>query len=154
MTDVVKKWITDWTAVAFNGTRTLVSLADNEWTHLSDEINNTALGRAVFSDFHLTLGSLTPTGTDAAVELYLLPAGESDTYPDWTGDGTADLQEHNIHFVGSFPISTSASVKEQYVRDVEIPPGKFKLGVRNRANVALAASGSALYYRFWSHGSA
>ena len=154
MTDVVKKWITEWAAVAFTGTRTLVSLADDEWTDLADEINNTQLGRAIFSDFHLTLGSLTPTGADAAVELYLLPTGKADVYPEWTGDGIVDLQEHNVHFVGSFTLSTGASIKEQYLRDVEVPPGKWKLGVRNRANVALAASGSSLNYRLWSHGSA
>ncbi len=155
MTNVVKSWISEWAAVAFTGTRTLVSLADNEWTHLSDEINNAAGGaKAVFADFHLTLGSLTPTGTDAAIELYLLPIGTGDVYSDWTGDGITDLQEHNVHFIGSFTVSTGASIKEQYLRDVEIPPGKYELGVRNRTNVALAASGSSLNYRLWTHGSA
>lgn len=154
MTDVVKNWRIDWSAVSFTGTRTLVSLADDEWTDLADELNNTTLGKAIFADFHLTLGSLNPTGADAAVELYLLPIGAGDVYPDWTGDGIVDLQEHNVHFVGSFTISTGASIKEQYLRDVEVPPGKFKLGVRNRANVALAASGSVINYRLWSHGSA
>jgi len=57
MTDVVKKWVTDWAAVAFSGTRTLASLAIDEWTDESDELNNITLGKAVFCDFHISLGS-------------------------------------------------------------------------------------------------
>jgi len=154
MTDVVKKWITDWTAVSFSGTRTLVSLADDEWADLSDELNNTTLGKAIFADFNLVLGSAAHNGADAAVEEYILPAGQGDTYPDWTADGIIDLQEHNNHFVGGFTVASMTAAVNQSLRDVEVPPGKFKVGVRNRTNVALAASGATLYYRLWSHGSA
>lgn len=154
MTDVIKRWITDWAGVVFSGTRTLVSLADDEWTHLSDELNNITLGKAVFADFHLALGSAAFTGADSAVELYLLAPGNADVYPDWTGDGIVDLQEQNVHFVRSFTTSGATAAQELYQRDVEIPPGKWKLGVRNKANVALAAAGNTLYYRLWSHGSA
>lgn len=154
MTDVVKKWITDWAGVVFSGTRTLVSLAIDEWTDLADELNNISLGKAVMADFHLTLGSAVFTGADSAVELYLLAPGNGDVYPDWTGDGTADLQAQNVHFIGAFTTSGTTAAQELYLRDVELPPGKFKLGVRNKSGVALAASGSTLYYRLWSHGSA
>lgn len=155
MTDVQKKWISEWAAVVFSGTRTLVSLADDEWTDLADEINNAAAGaKAVFADFHLTLGSAAFTGADSAVELYLLAPGLADVYPDWTGDGITDEQEHNVHFVGGFTTSGATTIQELYLRDVEVPPGKYKLGVRNRGGVALAGSGSALNYRLWTHGSA
>ncbi len=153
MTDVVKNWRSDWTAIAFNGTRTLASLAADEWTNLADEINNTTQGKALFADFHIALGSAAFTGADSAIELYLLAPGNADVYPDWTGDGIVDLQEQNVHFVGSFTTSAATAAQELYLRDVEIPPGKWKIGVRSRAPVALNAT-NTLYYRLWSHGSA
>jgi hypothetical protein len=152
MTDVVKKWITDWAAVAFTGTQTMASLTNDEWTSLSDEINNISLGRAIYCDFDLSLGSAAFTGADSAVELYLLAPGSGDVYPDWTDNVTTDEQENNAHHIGAFTTSGATLAQRLYLRDVELPPGKFSLGVRNRSNVTMNAT-NTLYYRLWSHGS-
>lgn len=153
MTGVVKNWVTDWASIAFTGTQAFDALLNDEWTDLSDEINNTTIGKAIFADFNMSLGTVVFTGADSAVELYLLPIGQAATYPDWTGGGTADLQEQNVHFVGSFTTSGASAAQNLYLRDVEIPAGQFKLGIRSRANVTLNAT-NTLYYRLWSHGSA
>ena len=153
MTDVVKKWISEWAALSWTSNG-FDALTNDEWTDLSDELDNSAAGaKAVFADFHCALGTVVFTGADSAIEMYLVAPGNADTYPDWAGTGTADLQEQNVHFVGSFTTSGASAAQELYLRDVEIPPGKWKIGLRSRANVTLNATNN-LYYRLWTHGSA
>ena len=139
--------------IVFSGTRTLVSLADDEWTDLSDVVDNSA-NLWLFSDWEFVCTSVAFTGADSAIEMYLLPAVDGTVYADWTGDGTADLQEHNVHFVGSFTTSGTTAAQQLSLRGVELPPGKFKIGVRNRGGIVLAASGSTLSYRPWQYSSA
>ena len=152
MTDVLKQYQGDAVSVAFSGTRTLVSLAIDEWTHLSDEVTNT--GNYPFSDWEFVCTSVAFTGADSAIELYLVPTVDGTNYPDWTGDGTAALQEQNVHFVGAFVTSGTTAAQRLSLRDIELPAGKFKVGVRNRGGIALAASGSTLKYRPWVYKSA
>lgn len=134
--------------VAFSGTQTMASLADNEWTDLSDEIDNSTL-RYMLADFQLDLGSITAGTTgDEAVELYIIPCIDGTNYPDWLGNSISDAQENNQYYVGSFTIKQSgAATKRSNLRAVSMPNGKFKIGVRNRCNVALAASGNTIKYR-------
>jgi hypothetical protein len=139
-------------AVVFSGTRTLISLADNEFTHLSDEIDN-SVNRYMMMDLRMVLGSAVFTGTDSAIEIYLVPSIDGTNYPDWVGDGTSDEQENNKHFVGSMTTSGDTSVQDMSYRSVAFPNGKFKFGVRSRAGVALAGSGSTLYWRPWGYSS-
>lgn len=140
-------------AVTFTGTRTLVSLADDEWTDLSDVIDNSVTGW-LFADWKFVCTSVAFTGADSAIELYLIPSVDDTTYPDWAGDGTADLQEHNVHFIGSFTTSGTTAAQDLTLRGIELPAGRFKIGVRNRGGIVLAASGSVLSYRPWQYSSA
>jgi len=138
--------------VVFSGTRTLVSLADNEWCDLSDAIDN-SIGKYLFADLRLELGSAAFTGTDSAVEIYLLPSLDDTNYPDWVSDGIVDEQENNIHFIGSVTTSGTTAAQDLIIRSVALPAGKFKFGVRNRGGVALAASGNTLSWRPWQYAS-
>lgn len=133
-------------AVVFSGTRTLQGLADDEYTHLSDEIDNSS-NKYDFDDLYLDLASLNPTGVDAVVEIYLVPTVDGTTYPDWTGDGTTSLQQNEQWRVGKMVLATGSAVKDAELLNVYLPSGKFKYGVRNRANVAFAGSGNTLYRR-------
>lgn len=141
--------------VVFSGTRTLDSLADNEWTHLSDAIDNSST-KYMMADIEVYLASMTAGTTgDEAIELYLLPSVDGTNYGDWTGDGITDLQEHNQYYIGSVTISQSgAGTKRGTLRNVSLPNGYFKIGVRNRANAALAASGSTIKWRPHQYSSA
>jgi hypothetical protein len=140
-------------SIVFSGTRTLVSLADDEWTDLSDVVDNSTNGW-LFADWEFVCTSVAFTGADSAIELYILPAVDGTNYGDWTGDGITDEQEHNVHFVGSFTTSGATAAQRLTLRGIELPPGKFKVGVRNRGGVALAASGSTLGFRPWQYSSA
>lgn len=136
-------------AVVFSGTQTLNSLTDNEWTDLSDEIDNST-NRYVYVDLELVLGSAAFTGSDSGMEIYLVPTVDGTNYPTWTGNVTSDETENNGFFVGFVPTTASTAAQRMVLRKVELPAGKYKYGVRNRGNVTLAGSGNTLSWRPWS----
>ena len=136
--------------VVFSGTRTLVSLASEEFTDLSDEIDN-SLTKYMFADWDFICDSAVFTGT--SFELYLIPrVGTS--YPTWTGDGIVDEPQNAPFFVGSFALTGDTAAQAAILRSVALPNGVFKVGCRNRGGVALAATGSVLKWRPWGYSSA
>jgi hypothetical protein len=151
MTDVKLSGYKAEAQTAFSGD--LDSLGDNNWSALSSEID-TSVNGYMFADLELNLASLIATGADAAVEIYLVPSIDGTTYPDFDVSGTTDHQENNQYFVGSFTLESSGGTFRGSIRGIELPPGKYKLGVRNRANVGLAASGNTLKWRPWQYASA
>lgn len=134
------------TSIAFSGTQTLASLADGEWTNLSDEIDNTT-NLYVMADFLFEIASAAFTGTDSVIELYIVPSVDGTLYPNWTGNVTTSEQENDQYFVGAVTTSGATEAQVLALRDVKLPPGKFKVGVRNNSGVAFAASGNTLEYR-------
>jgi hypothetical protein len=138
------------TAVAWTGaTQKIDSLTDNEWTNLSDEIDNST-NKYRLSDLDLILGSAAFTGADSGMEVYIVPTVDGTTYPTWTGDSTADAPENQRYFAAWMPCK-AATAAQRVVSPadgpVSLPQGKFKFGMRSRANVTLAASGNTLYWR-------
>lgn len=136
-------------AVVFSGTQQINSLTDNEWTDLSDEVDNTT-NLYAFADLELVLGSAAFTGTDSAVEVYIVPTVDGTNYPDWTGNSTSDAPEQTHYFVASLPLKAATAAKRVAsgsAADIALPQGKFKFGLRSRANVTLAASGNTLSFR-------
>lgn len=137
------------TAVVFSGTQQLDSLTDNEWTDLSDEIDNSST-KYRFIDLELVLGSAAFTGSDAGMEIYIVPTIDGTNYPDWTGNTTSDAPEQVHYFAAFLPLKASTAarrVASSSQSRIDVPNGKFKFGVRNRANVTLAASGNTLSWR-------
>jgi hypothetical protein len=132
--------------VAFSGTQTLDSLADNEYTNWSDEIDNST-HKYRLADIRIVLGSAAFTGADSGIELYLIPTVDGTNYPTWTGNGTADEQENVPFYVDFAPTTATTSAQAMVLRDVALPNGKYRFAVRSRANVALAASGNTIYFR-------
>jgi hypothetical protein len=124
----------------------LDSLTDNEWTALSDEEDNST-NKYMLADIEIVLASAAFTGTSSAIEVYLVPSVDGTNYPNWAGNVTTDEQENNIHFVGSVLTSGATEAQRLVIRNVLLPNGKFKFGVRNRGNVTTAASGNTLKYR-------
>ena len=133
-------------AVSFTGTQTLDSLTDNEWTNLSDEIDNSSNLYAIV-DLELELGSAAFTGTDSGIEIHLIPSVDGTNYPTWTGNGTSDEQENNLFYVGFITTTGTTAAQVGTLLRVPLPNGKYKWGVRSRANVTLASSGNALNWR-------
>ena len=136
--------------VAWTGaTQKIDSLTDNKWTDLSDEIDNTT-NLYYGADLELVLGSAAFTGTDAGMELYIVPTIDGTNYPDWTGNSTSDAPEQVHYFAAFLPLKASTSAKRVASSSedaIEYPQGKFKVGIRSRANVTLAARGNTMSLR-------
>lgn len=132
--------------VVWTSGQALDSLTDNEYTDLSDEIDNST-NKYMFADLELVLGSAAFTGADSGIELYLIPSVDGTNYPTWTGNGTTDEQENVGYFVGFMTLTGTTAAQRSVLRDVELPNGKYKFACRNRGNVTLAGSGNTLKWR-------
>lgn len=132
-------------ALAWTSGQALASLTDNEWTDLSDEIDNST-NKYAFVDLYLDLGSAAFTGTDSGIECYLVPCVDGTNYPTWTGNGTSDEQENNGFYVGFIPLTGTTAAQDGVLTRIPLPNGKYKWGFRNRGNVTLNATNAA-YWR-------
>jgi len=130
------------TAIAWTSGQSLDSLADNEWTDLSDEIDNSS-DKYMLVDLELYLPSVAFSGTDSAIEVYLVPSVDGTNYPNWTGNVTTNEQENRKHFVDSIPTSGATEAQRLVARNIVLPNGKYKWGFRSRANVSLTTSNVA-----------
>jgi hypothetical protein len=134
-------------AITFSGTQQLNSLADNEYTDWSDEIDNSTNlyyevdVRAVIASAAFT------TPADCGMELYVIPTVDGTNYPTWTGNTTTDQVHNSAFFVGYIPFTGTTAAQAGALQNIELPPGKYRWAVRNRGNVALAGSGNTLYWR-------
>ena len=134
------------TAIAWTSGQSLDSLTDNQYTDLSDEIDNST-NKYMFADIEIVLGSAAFTGTDSGVDVYLIASQDGTNYPTWTGNGTADEQENDGFFVGFLSTTGTTAAQRMLLRDVELPNGKYKFAFRNRGGVTLASSGNSATWR-------
>lgn len=139
-------YLTTEAAVAWASGQALASLTDNEFTDLSDEIDNST-NKYRFADLRMVLASAAFTGTDSGIECYVIPTVDGTNYPTWTGNGTTDEQENAFFYVGFIPTTGTTAAQAGVLERVPLPNGKFKFGFRNRGNVTLAASGNTIYWR-------
>lgn len=133
-------------SIAWTSGQSLNSLTDNEFTDLSDEVDNST-NKYMYADVEIVLASAAFTGTDSGIELYLIPSQDGTNYPTWTGNGTTDEQENVGFFVGFVPTTGTTAAQRMVLRDVALPNGKYKWGFRNRGNVSTAASGNSATWR-------
>lgn len=137
-------------SVAWTSGQSLNSLTDNEWTDLSDAIDNST-NKYVFADLEIVLSSVTFTGTDSSIECYLVPSVDGTNYGDWTGNVTTDEQENQGYFIGIVVTSGASGAQRLTLRGIELPAGLYKYGFRSRANVSLSASGNTVKWRPWQY---
>jgi len=117
----------------------LNSLAD-DGNALSSEIDNTTV-LYLFDDvewLHAALGYTPSAG--AVIELYIVEALDGTNYED--GDASIDPPAANL--VGVFNIRASTASQRHTLRQIPIPPFKFKYVVINKTGGALASSGNTL----------
>lgn len=132
--------------IAWTSTQGLDGLTDNEWTDLSDAIDNST-NRYVEVDLALDLASAAFSGTDSTIEVYLVPSVDGTNYGMWTGNVTTDEQQNEKYFIDS--ISTTGATEAQQdliLRNISVPPGSYRWGFRNRSNVTLS-SGNVAQWR-------
>lgn len=133
-------------AVSWASGQTLNSLTDNEFTDLSDEIDNST-NKYKYADLYFDIASAAFTGTDSGIEAYLIPSVDGTNYPTWTGNGTTDEQENTLFLVGFAPFTGTTAAQDAVITRIRLPQGKYKFGFRNRGNIGLAASGNTVYWR-------
>jgi hypothetical protein len=132
-------------------TTDLNSLANGSTSALSAEIDNSTT-KYLYADMELYLASLTPTA-GGFVALYLVPSVDGTNYPLFD-TGASPGAANNNYFVGSFSTKAAAAAQRIAMREIQLPPGKYKLAVYNGAGVALAASGNTLSWRPYNTASA
>jgi hypothetical protein len=142
----------------------VVSLTDYLTTSLNSLANNTLdLGAAIdntsnlarYMDLELTLASLDLSSqTSPCVVVYMLESVDGGTDYDTVSD--AESADDNcppadkiIAIIGLRPYS-GAEAKLAVKSLIPIPPGHFKLAVRNKTGVAFGASGNKLAYRTYN----
>jgi hypothetical protein len=133
-------------AVTWASGQALDSLTDNEFTDLTDEIDNSS-NKYLLIDWDLVLGSAAFTGTDSWIEIYVVKSVDGTNYPTWTGNGTSDEQENNPFYRDSATTTGTTAAQRMTGGPIAAPQGKFKFGFRNRGNVTLASSGNTFYWR-------
>ena len=136
-------------SIVWTSGQALNSLTDNEWTDLSDEVDNTSTKYTV-ADIEVVLASAAFTGTDSTVEIYIIPTLDETNYPNWTGNDTTAHPQNMNYAVGEISTSGATAAQRGILSGVLLPPGKFKFGFRSRANVSLAVSGNSANWRPYS----
>ena len=133
--------------VVFSGTRTLVSLAAGEYTDASDAIDNST-NLYLLADWELVVDFDTTAPTDGGTfALYLIPSVDDTNYADWVGDGTVNEPTNEVNYVGSFTVSDILTSQRLVLMDVVMPPGKFKVGIRNNTSQPLTSGAHTLKWR-------
>ena len=121
------------------------SLASGSASVLSAEIDNSTT-KYLYANMELNLASLTPTA-GGYVALYLVPAVDgTPTYPTWDS-GASPGTINNNYFVGSFSTKAATAAQRIVMREIQLPPGKFKFAVYNGCGYAFPASGNTLSWR-------
>lgn len=140
--------------VAWTTGQSVSTIANDEWTDESDEIDNSTV-KYLFADFFLsaTLGTAQATEGET-VSLYLLPSVDDTNYPTWENGNTAtDADINQQYYVGSFTLTDIATEQKIMLRGIALPAGKFKLGLRNNCATGDLSAGT-LKYRRWNYASA
>lgn len=135
-------WAAPRTADSIGGSA-FNSLADAAGA-LSSEVDNST-DRDMFGDLELTQGgAVTSSGTDARVDVFLIPCPDGTTYPDPPGSTAANVP--GSYFVGSMSsvdaVGTPAAVSftRGVLRQITLPPFKFKILLVNELGAAFNAS--------------
>lgn len=136
---------TSLTDAAWASGQSINGLTDNEWSDLSDEIDNTTT-RYVMADLEIGLASAAFSGSDSSIEVYIAAVVDNTNAPTWTGNATTDEQQNNQYFVAEGATTGASGAQRITIRNVRLPL-RFRFGVRNRSNVTLAGAGNTLGWR-------
>lgn len=133
-------------SVAWTSGQALNSASDDEWTDLSDEVDNSSNLYAA-CDLHVVLASAAFTGSGSQIEAYIVPTVDGTNYPNWTGNVTSAEPENGQYWVATLATSQATEAQRIVARNIGLPNGKFKWAFRNTTGVALAASGNTAAWR-------
>lgn len=151
MTDF--KWEAPTVSLTAYLTTTLNSLANNV-IDIGATINNES-NLCTYMDLEVMLASADWSAqTNPSVHIYMFESIDGGTDFDTNEDGVSASSDvptaDKIVAVMPFRVGTGAEAKVMIKSMIPIPPGQFKLGLRNRSGIALAASGNILSYRTYN----
>jgi len=138
--------------MSWNNNPSAVTLLSTELNSLANDsrvitaaIDN-SIGLEQFADFELSIAAQSSTrDPNAAIEIYIIPSIDGINYPeDATVDPSVNMK------VGSFVFSENTDADIDTILNILIPPGKFKILLKNITGQALAESGNVLKYRIYS----
>lgn len=153
MADVPIKWAAPTVAYTSYLSTTLNALANNT-TDLGAEINNET-NLCTYMDLELYLASLDLSAqSNPNVVIYLLESIDGGTHFDTGEDGVSAESDvppaDKILTQFGLRINTGAEVKHATKTMLPIPPGRFKLLLRNKTGGAFGATLNTLYYRTYN----
>lgn len=128
------------TAFTSFATTSLNSLTTGSLTGVSANIAN-GTNLALLMDISLNLGSFNPSGTPY-LEIHLQPL---------SGDGSTNADQSAQTLVATIQVTTGASAKVALAVGIPVPPGDFKLNIKNVTGATLAASANTAYYRLYDY---
>lgn len=129
----------------------LNTLANAGITALSPEIINDSAGtRFPYMEVELVLAAQgVARAAGAFCALYLVPEVDDTNYPD-VATSTTGNEFMAKYYIDSFPLDAATTARRFAVRQIDLPPGRFKLALSNNTGQALAATGNTLKYRTYS----
>lgn len=144
-------YLAEQQAVTWASGRSLVSLAADEYTNLSDNVDNSST-KYLQADIEISVDWDTTAPTDGeSLHLYIIPI--PGTEPNWVGDGTANEPINEQYYAGSFTVTDILTSQVVTIEDIPLPSGNFKFAVRNKTSQPLTAAAHTLKWRPKSFGS-
>jgi hypothetical protein len=122
----------------------LNSLANGS-TALSAAIDNSS-DHFIYIDCELEVTFGTAPALNSPVELYVLPSQDGTNYADGSAGAPGTVPAPHC-LRGVFLVRNVTSAQRVILERIEVPPGLYKLLVRNMAGQSMAASGNVLAYR-------
>lgn len=119
------------------------SLAADEFSAASTAIDNSSTKYA-FADIYCELTANAALTAGETISVYLIPSVDGTNYGDWEGSSTT-VGGNEQYFIGSATTLDSGTAIKVVIRDVELPNGYWKLGLK--PSITLAATGNAVYWR-------
>jgi hypothetical protein len=149
----VEKWVAGAVATytaAMGGSDPNSIVSGNAILSTTQLDNSTALD--MFADFSISLGSVTTGAANPFIGLYVVPLNEDGTtYGDGRFSSSAAGPPSQAYFAGQIPCAPSTTaVITGTLRQVLLPPSKFKLIIYNFAGVTLAASANVVDWKTYN----
>ncbi|MBA3034819.1 MAG: hypothetical protein KKF85_03410 [Gammaproteobacteria bacterium] len=128
----------------------LNSLANGSICAVSAEIDNTTSGkRWPYMEVEVVIAATAARSVGAFCALYLVPEVDDTNYPD-ASTSTTGNEYMSKYYVDSFPLDAATTARRLVTKQLDLPPGNFKLALSNNTGVALAASGNTVKFRRYS----
>lgn len=127
----------------------LASILTGSTSGYGAEQDNSA-NRYEFADVVISLGSMNVTSATAYLELYVVGSPDGTNYPD-VGTASASPGAGNRNYlVGTVAFSVLNAAQRQILKNVPLPPSKYKVFVRNQLGVTTASTSSVVEFYPWN----